>query len=327
MGAGSPGGSYVPTSDELAFKTLKDWFDAVKSLGGTADELYELLDDFAAWANTQNQTVKKIAWKYISDVRAGIESRRRERESKREKENKESKEGGKDSGSAGTGESEESPPSSGDAGAKPRPKGPGRVVWTSPEIFPYQTTPSKGFEGKEWVTGKKDKVYGIETKLTAKFEKGYKYKGSGGGWEKYGRPELKEAVDKFRAALIDVYGYDKDLPFDSCYRPLGTDVPDEKAVDGKGDPGGERDAGDARGHWTGESVDLHTKYVRHHFGIPDNKRNDYNFLDDIGKAVGLKRPWLSIKDGVHWTYCEPTRKTYPKTTIDGVKYGGQNTNP
>jgi hypothetical protein len=322
MGAGSPGGSYVPSSDELAFKTLKDWFDAVKSLGGTADELYELLDDFAAWANTQNQTVKKIAWKYISDVRAGIESRRRERESKREKENKESKEGGKDSGGAGAGEPEGSTAPAG-AVTEPRPTGPGRVVWTSPPAFPYQTTPSKGYEGRDHVTDHKHEVYGIETQLNLILSDGYKHVGSGGGWEMHIHAELKEPLDRFRDALRDVYEYPGPLEVNSCYRPLGTHVRKIEGIQ-KGDPGGRIDQTDGKGHWKGKSADLRTLPVRGYFGIPDSKANDYNYLDKIGEVVGLYRPFIETDEleGMHWRACNRTRKKFPTIIIDDATYGG-----
>jgi hypothetical protein len=288
---------------------------------GTADELYELLDDFEAWANKQIQTVKKIAKRFIHKVRSDVEERERERGKK------EPKGGGKDGGGASEGELEGSTAPAG-AVTEPRPKGPGRVVWTSPPGFPYQTTPSKGYEGRPHVTGHKHEVYGIETQLNHVLSTGYKHVGSGGGWEVHLHADLKEPLERFRAALRDVYGYDVDLPFDSCYRPLGTDVPPEETEDGEGDEGGKRDARDDKGHWTGESVDLHTKYVRGYFGIPDGMKNDPNFLDKIGEVVGLRRPYLNdLKDGVHWTYCESTRKKFPAIIIDGETYGGDEPNP
>ncbi len=320
MGGGSRGGSYVPSSDELAFKTLKDWFDAVTSFMGTADELYEILDDFEAWAKAQVRTVKIIARRFIHKVRGDVEEREREREKK------EPKEGGKDSGSAGAGEPEGSTAPAG-AVKEPRPKGRGKVVWKSPEFFPYQTTPSPGYEGEDYVLNKKHRVYGIEEKIAkSTLGKGYKYKGSGGGWEKHLHSDLKAGLERFRAALSDVYGYEDDLPFDSCYRPLGTHVP-PGGEQQPGDKGGYTDSTDRKGHWTGESVDLHTKEVRGHFGIPYKDRNVNNFLDKIGKVVGLKRPWLNIKDGVHWTFFEPTSDTFPEITIGDVTYGGQKRNP
>jgi hypothetical protein len=134
--------------------------------------------------------------------------------------------------------------------------------------------------------------------------------------------ELKEPLDAFREVLRDVYDYPNDIEVSACYRPLGTHVP-KIPPDQEGDPCGQVDARDTKGHWRGKAVDLRTKPIRAHFGIPDEKADSENFLDKIGKVVGLKRPYLAKQDGVHWTFCRPAGGLLPMIIIDGVTYGGK----
>ncbi len=206
--------------------------------------------------------------------------------------------------------------------ADDRPKGPGEIVWTSPPAFPYQTTPSPGCEGKTHVLAKKNQVWGIETELTAKLETGYvHWKGGNRGWEMHIHAELLEPLEAFREVLRDVYDYPNDIEVSACYRPLGTHIP-KSPPDQKGDPCGKIDAPDYKGHWRGKAVDLRTKPIRGHFDIPDEDKNKWNFLDKIGRVVGLKRPYLADEDGVHWTFRDPVGGRLPMIIIEGVTYGG-----
>jgi hypothetical protein len=307
---GVSAGAYMQPSYEYenAQIRLRAWFDAVNSFRGTAEELNLLLNDFEAWAEGQAPDIKRYAKGFIDSVRDTVKAREKQRKSKRKpappKEEKET----------------ETKP-----GKEPRPKGPGRVVWISPPTFPYQTTPSKGCEGAGHVIKRKHEVYGIEMQLNQKLGEGYKPP-PGGGWQAHIHLELKEPLDRFRDAIQEVYGYPGPIEVNSCYRPLGTHIPPNEYMP-KGDECGYLDQTDGKGHWKGKAVDLKTKPIRRYFGIPDEEKNRPNFLDDIGKVVGLRRPYLNKADGVHWTYCKPTRKKFPTIIIDGLTYGGTETNP
>jgi hypothetical protein len=209
MVEGVPGGAYMHPSYEYenAQIRLRAWFDAVNSFRGTAEELNLLLNDFEAWAERQAPDIKGYAKGFIYGVREKIKAReeRRKRERKPAPPKKE--------------EETET-----DGGKEPRPKGPGEVVWISPPTFPYQTTPSEGCEDAGHVIEHKHEVYAIEMELSHKLGEGYKPP-PGGGWEAHIHLELKEPLDQFRDAVQEVYGYPGPIEVNSCYRPLGTDIP------------------------------------------------------------------------------------------------------
>ena len=182
-----------------------------------------------------------------------------------------------------------------------RVRGGGDIVWISPPGFPFQTTPSPGCESSAHVIEKAALVPDIEREL-GELGGGYDFVGNPNcPWEAWIHPDLKVVLDGFRDKLQVEYKYGSDIEVTSCYRPLGTHVPEIPGVQ-EGDFCGKTDATDGKGHWKGKSVDLRTLPIRGFFGIPDHLAGVSNFLDEIGEMVGLYRPYLFKGDAVHWTY-------------------------
>jgi N-acetylmuramoyl-L-alanine amidase len=181
-----------------------------------------------------------------------------------------------------------------------------RLMWVSPAKFP-QTFPShkERCYKKTHVVNNAHLVPGIEAKLA--LLKGFEFREETTEMEKYAHESIITPLTDFKNYLKNDYGYPNNIVVTSAYRCLGTDVP--KKPNQEPDTCGERDQGDAKGHWRGMSVDLTTKPIREYYmtlyGLDETAfpAEGYNDLDRIGRAAGMRRP-LPVTDPMHWTSCK-----------------------